>query len=186
VFEPYRRGLPDVSLKLAQWANHSPAEIAPRIWADTAAMADRMAHWASVNWRIRHVEDLNAYTFSVAAGVGLLMCDILAWHDGTQMNRSDAIAFGRGLQLTNIARNRREDLERGADFYPPGWNDADMRAYASCWLQVTSDYSKTLPPKAFSYFIKIPLALAEATIQTLAEGKPKLTRETVMAIVGQV
>lgn len=179
---PYAGVLPDVSLHLAEWATYAPDGIAPRIWADTAAMAERMAHWAGVNWRIDSQTDLDAYTYSVAAAVGLLMCDIMAWHDGTQMDRRHAIHFGRGLQMTNIARNRAEDIQRGADFFPPGWSDADIRNYAAHWLKLTSDYAATLPEAPFSYLIKIPLALAQATLETLNEGRDKLTREQVMAL----
>lgn len=175
--------LPAVSLELGRWASYAPAEIAPRIWADTASMADRMAHWASVGWRIRHRDDLNAYTYSVAAAVGLLMCDILAWFDRTQLDREQAICFGRGLQVTNIVRNRADDLARGVDFYPPGWTDEHMRGYAAHLLTRTEKYAETLPPKPFSYFIKIPLALAQATLKTLALGQTKLSRDAVMAIV---
>jgi farnesyl-diphosphate farnesyltransferase len=179
---PYAGVLPDVSLYLAEWATYAPDEIAPRIWADTAAMAERMAHWAGVNWRINSQADLDAYTYSVAAAVGLLMCDIMAWYDGTQMDRRHAIHFGRGLQVTNIARNRAEDIQRGANFFPPGWSDVDMRNYAAHWLKLTSDYAATLPEAPFSYLIKIPLALAEATLEALAGGHEKLSREQVIAL----
>lgn len=183
IFAPYRRTLPQVSLRLGDWARHAPADIAPRVMADTAAMADRMAHWASVNWVIRSRTDLDAYTYSVAAAVGLLMCDIAAWYDGAQLDRSHAIHFGRGLQVTNIVRNRRDDLARGVDFYPPTWTDDDARGYALYWLGKTSQYAETLPEAPFSYFIKIPLALAQATLGALSNGQLKLTREDVLAIV---
>lgn len=179
---PYAGVLPTVSLHLAEWATYAPDEIAPRIWADTAAMAERMAHWAGVNWRIESKTDLDAYTYSVAAAVGLLMCDIMAWYDGSQMDRRYAIYFGRGLQVTNIARNHAEDLRRGANFFPPGWTDADMRNYAAHWLKLTSDYAATMPEASFSYLIKIPLALAQATLETLSKGHEKLTCEQVTAL----
>lgn len=179
---PYTGVLPEVSLHLAEWATYAPNDIAPRIWADTAAMADRMAHWARVNWRIDSKADLDAYTYSVAAAVGLLMCDIMAWYDGSQMDRRYAIHFGRGLQVTNIARNRSEDIQRGIDFYPPGWSDADIRKYAAHWLKLTTDYANTMPEAPFSYLIKIPLALAEATLEALAQGRTKLSREDVIGI----
>jgi farnesyl-diphosphate farnesyltransferase len=183
IFNSCGHDLPAVSLALGKWARYAPEKIAPRIWADTAAMADRMAYWASVGWRIRHRDDLNAYTYSVAATVGLLMCDVLAWFDGTQLDRAQAICFGRGLQVTNIVRNRADDLARGVDFYPPGWTDEHVRGYALHLLSQTEKYAETLPPKPFSYFIKIPLALAQATLTTLAQGKMKLTRDAVMAII---
>lgn len=184
VFSPYVDDLPAVSLDLAVWAGHAPAPIAPRIWADTAAMADRMARWVAASWRIESRADLDAYTYCVAAAVGLLMCDILAWFDGTQLDRPHAILFGRALQVTNIARNRSLDLSRGVDFYPPGWEDGDIRAYAAELLAATSDYAATLPPDPVSYFIRIPLSLAAATLDALAAGQTRLERTEVLEIVG--
>jgi farnesyl-diphosphate farnesyltransferase len=184
VLRPYERVLPEVSLRLGEWCAHAPAPIAPRIISDTIAMADRMKHWASVNWRIGSQADLDAYTYSVAAAVGLLVCDVAAWYDGTSLDRSAAIHFGRGLQVTNIARNRPEDISRGVDFYPPGWTDLDIRNYAAHWLRLASDYAATLPEAPFTHFIKIPLALAEATLDVLANGQIKLTREAVISIIG--
>lgn len=183
VLRPYERVLPEVSLRLGEWCAHAPAPIAPRIISDTIAMADRMKHWASVNWRIGSQADLDAYTYSVAAAVGLLICDVAAWYDGTTLDRNSAIHFGRGLQVTNIARNRSEDFARGVDFYPPGWNDTDIRNYAAHWLDLSSRYAQTLPEAPFTYFIKIPLALAEATLAALASGQEKLSREAVLSIV---
>ena len=43
----------------------------------TATMADRMAFWAERSWRIENSEDLDAYCFSVAGAVGLLLCEVL-------------------------------------------------------------------------------------------------------------
>jgi farnesyl-diphosphate farnesyltransferase len=183
VLQPYVHALPEVSLRLGEWAAHAPPAIAPRIISDTIAMADRMVYWASVNWRIGSQADLDAYTYSVAAAVGLLMCDIAVWYDGTALDRNAAIYFGRGLQVTNIARNRNDDIARGVDFYPPGWDDTDVRNYAAHWLRLTARYAETLPEAPFSYFIKIPLMLAEATLEALSNGQAKLTREAVLSII---
>ena len=64
--------LPEVSLRIGEWAMMAPATIAPRIWDATAAMADRMAHWSNRNWQIHSELDLDGYTFSVAGAVGIL------------------------------------------------------------------------------------------------------------------
>jgi farnesyl-diphosphate farnesyltransferase len=74
--------LPEVSLRLMEWAALAPDSIAPRIWDATAAMADRMAYWVGCNWQIETESDLDRYTFSVAGSVGLLLSDLWAWHDG--------------------------------------------------------------------------------------------------------
>jgi farnesyl-diphosphate farnesyltransferase len=186
LFRPYRRVLPPVSVGLGRWASYAPTEIAPAIWDATAAMADRMAYWASVNWKVQTQSDLDAYTYSVAGTVGLLVATILTWYDGTQLDRGEAINFGRALQVTNIARNRAEDLARDVDFYPQGWNDRDVRDYARHWISRTEDYVKTIPPAPFQYFIQLPMALAKATLDALDSGQQKLSREAVMEIAGQM
>ena len=88
--------LPEVTIRIGEWASLASDSIAPRIWDATAAMADRMAHWAESNWEINTEDDLNRYTFSVAGAVGLLLSDLWAWYDGTQTSRTQAIGFGRG------------------------------------------------------------------------------------------
>lgn len=175
--------LPPVTLGLSEWACLAPEPIAPRVWDAAAAMADRMAYWVEANWRIRTEADLDHYTFSVAGAVGLLVCDIGAWMDGNQMHRVHALHFGRGLQAVNILRNRAVDIMRGVDFYPKGWTDADMHDYARRNLERAGAYARLLPPAPFSYFIQVPLALASATLDALARGEEKLSREAVHALL---
>lgn len=43
----YRGILPDVTLRVGEWAMLAPESIAPRVWDATAAMADRMANWST-------------------------------------------------------------------------------------------------------------------------------------------
>ncbi len=45
--------MPEVTLRIGEWALLAPDSIAPRVWDATAAMADRMAYWAGNNWDIR-------------------------------------------------------------------------------------------------------------------------------------
>ncbi|WP_159790720.1 squalene/phytoene synthase family protein [Sodalinema gerasimenkoae] len=175
--------LPDVTLRVSEWANLAPHSIAPRIWDATAAMADRMAMWADRNWTVNTVEDLNSYTFSVAGAVGLLLSDLWAWHDNTQTSRLDAIGFGRGLQTVNILRNHQEDKARGVDFFPEGWTAIQMQAYARHNLEFAERYTKSLPKGPALDFCRIPLVLAQGTLKTLALGKPKLSRDDVMQLI---
>lgn len=185
-FSPYQDRLPEVTLRLAEWACLAPEAIAPRIWEATAAMADRMAEWAANGWKIQTEADLDRYTYGVAGAVGLLICDLWAWFDKFQMNRIHAIHFGRGLQLVNILRNRAEDLARGIDLFPEGWSQERMQEYARQNLALAEAYARTLPPGPFVYLIKIPLALAFATLDALARGEPKLSRSTVLQLVRQL
>ena len=179
--------LPEVSLRIGEWASYAPSSIAPRIWEATAAMADRMAHWADCNWTIHTEADLDGYTFSVAGSVGLLLSDLWAWHDNTKTDRSQAIGFGRGLQSVNILRNHGEDGKRGVDFYPDGWTNDQMQAYARRQLQLADAYTASLVSGSPAFeFCQIILTLAHATLDTMQHGLEKLTRSQVMALVQQV
>ena len=185
VFLPYNKILPEVTLRIGDWLAHVPQGIAPRVWDASIAMADRMAYWVENNWLIRTEADLNSYTFSVAGSVGLLICDIWTWFDGSQVDRLAAIHFGRGLQSVNILRNREEDSQRGVDFFPSDWAEKQMFAYARKNLGQAKAGIALISKVSFRYMVDIPLALAEATLQALENGQPKLTRSQVLQIVGQ-
>lgn len=176
--------LPEVTLRIAEWCLFAPSDIAPRIWDCTASMADRMAFWADRNFEIKTKKDLDAYTFSVAGAVGLILSELWEWYEGVKTNRELAIAFGRGLQATNILRNKGEDKERGVTFYPEGWTEREMQEYARQNLNKGEEYKASLPEgSAALTFCKIPLSLAVATLDFLQEGKEKLSRTDVLSIV---
>ena len=177
--------LAEVTRRIGEWAVLAPASIAPRIWDATAAMADRMAYWAERNWAVQTEADLDRYTFGVAGAVGLLLSDLWAWYDATPTDRTQALGFGRGLQAVNILRNRSDDWARGVDFFPDGWTSSDMQAYAQRNLQLARAYTAALPPGPAREFCQIPLALAESTLAVLQQGREKLTRAEVEAIVAR-
>jgi farnesyl-diphosphate farnesyltransferase len=137
-------------------------------------------------WQIETEADLDRYTFSVAGSVGLLLSDLWAWYDGTDTNRTQAIAYGRGLQAVNILRNHSEDLSRNVDFYPTGWKNGDMYNYAKRNLIEADAYTKALPPGPALDFCQIPLTLAHATLEVMNGGLPKLSRHQVMNLIAQV
>ncbi|MBN2549377.1 MAG: squalene/phytoene synthase family protein, partial [Anaerolineales bacterium] len=179
----YRERLPEVTVRLSDWAQLAPPGIAARIWDATATMADRMADWAACGFLVHNQADLERYTFGVAGAVGLLLSELWAWYDGTQTDRTLAIGFGRGLQAVNILRNRAEDLLRGVDFYPDGWDEAAMTAYARRNLGYADAYTAALPAGPARDFCKIPLVLAHATLEALEQGRSKLDRREVMVLV---
>jgi farnesyl-diphosphate farnesyltransferase len=180
-----RQDLPEVTLRIGDWALLAPPSIAPRVWEATATMADRMAQWAEQGWIIQSGADLDRYTFGVAGSVGLLLADLWAWYDGTPSNRLHAVGFGRGLQVVNILRNHAEDVARGVEFFPDGWQAEDMHAYARRNLALADAYIKALPPGPALDFCALPLALAYATLEALARGEGKLSRGDVLQIVNQ-
>ncbi|MBD2628765.1 squalene/phytoene synthase family protein [Trichormus variabilis] len=182
-FSGYENSLAEVSLRVREWSILAPESIAPRIWDATAAMADRMAYWAEKNWTIETESDLDRYTFGVAGAVGLLLSDLWSWYDGTQTNRTQAIGFGRGLQAVNILRNNTEDLTRGVDFFPDGWNNDNLQEYARRNLLLADAYTNSLPAGPALQFCQIPLALAHGTLDALVNGKEKLSRSDVYALI---
>lgn len=181
-FEPYKSILPEVTLRLEDWLSNAPIDIAPRLVDASACMADRMAFWAERNWLIQNELELNSYTFSVAGAVGLLISDIWAWFDGSQLDRVSAVNFGRGLQSVNILRNREEDLQRNVDYFPTDWLKKDMSAYARKHLELVKPGLKLMPEKAYQYLVKIPFQLAEATLDAIDRGQARLSREEVVRI----
>ncbi len=185
-FRPYQTELPEVTLRIGDWLSYPPEDIAPRIWYAAATMAHRMAYWVRRNWKIRTESDLDRYTFDVAGAVGLLSRDIWAWFAGTEIDRALAIQFGRGLQAVNILRNRVEDLQRQVDFYPLGWRQEHMFTYAYNNLNQVRENAKLIPRDAFTYFFEIPLALAEATLDALENGRKKLARRQVLQIINRL
>ncbi|BCL79316.1 phytoene/squalene synthase family protein [Ktedonobacteria bacterium brp13] len=185
LFAPYQQELPEVTLRIGDWALLAPPSIAPRVWEATATMADRMAQWAEHDWMIQSATDLDRYTFGVAGSVGLLLSDLWTWYNGTPSNRSHAVGFGRGLQAVNILRNHAEDTARGVEFFPHGWRAEDMHAYAYRNLALADAYTRALPAGPVLDFCAIPLALAYATLECLAQGDGKLSRSDVLQIVNQ-
>jgi farnesyl-diphosphate farnesyltransferase len=177
--------LPDVSLRIGDWIETAPREIAPRICDASAAMADRMAWWVQNNWRIESERDLDHYTFSVAGAVGLLLSDLWSWFDGTKTDRLLAVGFGRGLQAVNIARNHKEDALRGVCFMPPGWTPREIHRYARENLALADAYMESLPKGPARTFCNLPLILAHATLNVLDKGREKLSREEVEALTEQ-
>jgi farnesyl-diphosphate farnesyltransferase len=185
-YQPYQTHLPEVTLRLADWLRICPSGLKKRIADATSLMAQGMAEWVSKDWQIQTEEDLDDYTYYVAGLVGVMLSDIWEWHDKTKTDRKLAIAFGRGLQSVNILRNRAEDKDRGVNFFPNDWKEEDMFAYARRNLALGDNYIESLNPGSIMHFCQIPLALAHGTLDGLAQGREKISREEVKDIVSKV
>jgi farnesyl-diphosphate farnesyltransferase len=142
-----------------------------------------MAYWVANSWEVHSEADLDRYTFGVAGAVGLMLSDMWSWYDGTRTDRILAIGFGRGLQSVNILRNRLEDLNRGADFFPDSWSEIEMQAYSRRNLAHAEAYTQALPVGPARNFCIIPLVLALGTLEALEQGRSKLNREEVVQLV---
>ena len=72
-----------------------------------------------IDIQIADQESLLDYCYCVAGTVGLLMCPIMGVRDPAATR--SAIALGSAMQLTNIARDVKEDLLRGRVYLPRTW-----------------------------------------------------------------
>ncbi|MFC6454471.1 phytoene/squalene synthase family protein [Paenibacillus vulneris] len=186
VMAPHRDKLPEVTVQLDEWVRLCPATALPVIVPYIGKMSHQMADWVQNGWSIQTEEDLDRYTYSVAGMVGEMLSELWLWYDGTPSDLHKAVAFGRGLQAVNILRNRKEDLERGVDFYPDGWDFKEMQQYTRRNLEIADSYVADLKEGPALKFCKIPLALAHATMNLLSAGGNKLTRDAVLKIVSRV
>lgn len=187
LLQPYNTLLPEVTIRLEEWIHLCPAAIKKEIVNATSIMAKGMAEWVMKDWEINNKDDLDEYTYYVAGLVGVMLSDIWNWYDASIKTDKDlAIAFGRGLQIVNILRNREEDKERGVDFFPKGWEYKDMLEYAKRNLALADKYLENISQSTILNFCKIPLALAHATLEALVSGKEKISRKDVGEIVNKV
>ncbi len=74
---------------------------------------------AKIKIQIKDRDALLDYCYCVAGTVGLLMCPIMGVRN-PEAARS-AVALGSAMQLTNIARDIKEDFERGRVYLPLSW-----------------------------------------------------------------
>lgn len=184
---PYEDKLPEVTIRLGDWVQVCPAGIERKVRESTAEMAGGMADWVRKDWVIHTREDLDDYTYYVAGLVGVMLSDIWYWYDGTKTDKELAIGFGRGLQAVNILRNQHEDYaERGVRFIPEGWTRDDVFAYAHENLRLADKYMEDIETRTINLFCKIPLALAKRTLQTMEDGKEKMTRQEVEEVVAEI
>jgi len=183
---PYKGRLPEVTLQLNRWVELCPAGTTSIVCRYTSQMAGEMAEWVDKRWSIETEQDLDRYTYSVAGMVGEMLSELWVWDDPEILtDRDKAVAFGRGLQAVNILRNRKEDLERGVDFYPDGWGKEEMLRYTKRNLQLADEYVAELKQGPALQFCKLPLALAHATVKLISVGGSKLSRADVLSIVSR-
>ncbi|MFD9793610.1 squalene/phytoene synthase family protein [Streptomyces sp. NPDC059070] len=158
--------LPQVTLRLGEWAGLAPPEIGPRVWETFATMSERMAGWAECGFTVHDEPDLDRYTYAVAGTLALLLSDLWAWYDGTPSSRTLGVAYGRALQSVNILVDRAVDTGRGVDFWPDGWREPDMVRYARQELVLADAYVAGLPDGPARTFCAEPLARAHRALRS--------------------
>ncbi|MEW2581532.1 squalene/phytoene synthase family protein [Streptomyces syringium] len=164
---PHHDVLPEVTLRLDEWSRLAPEEIAPRVQETFATMAERMATWAQADFAIRTEADLDRYTYAVAGTLVLLLSDLWTWYDGTAVDRTLGVAYGRALQAVNILIDRDTDTARGVDFWPDNWGTTEMSTYARTELTRADQYLDSLRPGPARTFCDQPLRNAHKAWATV-------------------
>lgn len=107
---------------------------------------------------------LETYCYRVAGVVGLIMCQVFGLND--ERARSQAIAMGNAMQLTNILRDVREDLDRGRVYLPR----EDLRRFGVTDAELET--RRTTP--AFLELIHFEIERARALYNEGARGLSRL------------
>jgi phytoene synthase len=117
--------------------------------------------------QIRDWSELRNYCYHVASVVGLVMCPILGLQNPAA--EAQAIELGIAMQLTNILRDIREDLERGRTYLP-----ADELAL----FQVTpADLAQGNVTPQFVEFMKFQIERARDFYRRSEAGIPALAAD---------
>jgi farnesyl-diphosphate farnesyltransferase len=139
--------------------------------------------------------DLREYCYAVAGIVGELLTEMFLTRDPSLEPERDALmdlapAFGEALQLVNILKDAPGDAREGRMYLPPTVDRAEVVRLARTDLEKANAYVAILARAGASSYVRtfceLPVRLAEATLDRLDEGIPKLTREEVMSIFAKV
>lgn len=181
-------------------ARSLPPRVAATIFGHTKRTALGMKDFVerqdeSGGLALADVDDLRRYAYVVAGIVGEMLTDLFALAharvaDVREALDADAATFGEGLQLVNILKDAPSDAREGRAYLPPGVPRSAIVELARSDLARASRYVDTLAgahaPRGVVAFCELPVRLAEATLDRLEQGAPKLAREEVMAIVAAV
>ncbi|MBZ4407497.1 phytoene/squalene synthase family protein [Myxococcus sp. MISCRS1] len=110
-------------------------------------------------------EELDLYCYRVAGVVGLMLTPVLGCSDVSALQ--PAADLGRGMQLTNILRDVREDLERGRVYLP-------ARELAHFGLS-EEDLHRGKVDARWRDFMRFQVARARVYYARAAQGVPSLT-----------
>ncbi|AGC42255.1 phytoene synthase [Myxococcus stipitatus DSM 14675] len=109
--------------------------------------------------------ELDLYCYRVAGVVGLMLTPVLGCSDVTALR--PAADLGRGMQLTNILRDVREDLERGRVYLPA----EELAAFGLS----EEDLRRGTVDARWREFMRFQVARARSYYARAAQGVPSLT-----------
>lgn len=164
--------------------------------------ADGMAEYVSRTGedgelRLVGLDDLRQYCYVVAGIVGEMLTELflLGRPDlagAAPTLRENARAFGEGLQLVNVLKDTRKDVEEGRVYMSSDVDRETVLRLARRDLDRASEYIMALQragaPSGIVAFNALPVRMARATLDVVEERGPgsKISRDTVWSIVEQV
>lgn len=126
-------------------------------------------------WRPATAEDLDRYCYHVAGAVGCMMAIIMGVSAEDSETLERAADLGIAFQLSNIARDLREDCEAGRCYVPKSWLD-DFGVRCS----VLFEPGNTLPRRQIARRLVERVGLYEASARRGVDKLPFRSRVAVL------
>ncbi|MEP6654220.1 MAG: squalene/phytoene synthase family protein [Myxococcales bacterium] len=148
--------------------------------------------------RLQTMADLRGYCFVVAGIVGQMLTELFVLRGGQRLAdvasglRDRSVAFGEGLQLTNILKDAAGDAAEGRVYLPKDVLMAEVFTLARADLAAAAEYVELLrtggAPRGLVAFNALNARLAVATLRLLRDRGPgaKLTRQQVLGVAAEV
>lgn len=170
----------------------APADIVKRhLLKSSMGMAQTLMRAdAAGGLRLKSLNELLRYCYCVAGIVGEMLTDLfilgLAPSSAREALAADAAAFGEGLQLVNILKDRDRDAQDGRVYLPEGLSNSAVIAQARQDLAAAKRYAENLEAAGAEpgvvAFATLPRTLAEETLSVIERGEGvKVTRDVVAA-----
>ncbi len=119
--------------------------------------------------KIRNDEDLLLYCYRVAGVVGLMMAQVMGVKDDKALRH--AVDTGLAMQMSNIARDIKEDFNRQRIYIPENW-----------FQTAQPSFSKPFQPQDFTSHVKRLLAEAETLYASGEAGLRYLPFRAALAV----
>jgi len=160
----------------------------------TAGMANFVERTAGGQLRLRDLEDLRQYCYTVAGIVGEMSTDLFIRGRGSLEEIADSLRtraprVGEALQLVNILKDSAFDTDEGRSYLPTTVDRAGVFELARSDLAIAAEYTNDLQradaPRGVVAFCALPVRLAYAALNAVeSQGAgSKVSREQVFAII---
>lgn len=150
------------------WQHILEGQLLDQKWNQTINVGDRVPHFLTT-------EELDCYLYLVAGSVGEFWTK-LSFHYFSNFSKESAetmrewgVAYGKGLQLTNILRDRKED-QRSGRFYCRESQVPGLIDQALTYLQQGRFYVQNLSHRRLRYASVLPLLIAEQTLALILKS----------------